>query len=139
MPYFEIGWVRDDKRLTYITPNITDLVGWTIEEINAMTNAHDVLVHPDHAHATQALMKGEPGTIQAHTMDLALRHKDGHDVSVQSTIICRYDGSGDLAEMWGATHPADGQHAHMAAWWKQTDPAYHRAALDMVALYPATA
>lgn len=136
MHYVELAWARDHERLTYITPSIAALVGYSAEEIMAMARPHDVLMHPDHAHTIQALFRGEPNTITAHTLDLVLRHKDGSDAPCQCTMICRYDDHGDLAEMWGSARRVCPHHAQMEVWWERSCHPTRLGVLGVAALYP---
>lgn len=136
----EIAWIRKAGRLTYIDPNIAELVGYTANEVREMDEPVSILVAPQHAQALFDLLRSDGhcnGIVTEFLDELNLCHRDGHEICCEATIICRYDG-GKLAEAWGAVRclPDQCQHNELRAWWKRTSESARRTVCDTMALYP---
>jgi len=86
----DIAWTREGCHLTHIEDNVTDLVGWTAEEIMAM--AVESLVSP----ASWSFLKenyyvGPASKIATRSFPIHLRHRDGHELCCYAIVVCRYD------------------------------------------------
>jgi len=138
MPYYvEVAWIKEGNHLTYITDTITELVGYIAAEVREMELLD--LVTPSYAPAVLGLMNDGPNKIKPKTLPLALRHKAGHEVHCQATMICRYDGDGQLAETWGAIRhgPDQRQFNEVAQWWVEASAIAQQVLHDMLLLYAA--
>jgi len=125
----DIAWTREGCHLTHIEDNVTDLVGWTAEEIMAM--AVESLVSP----ASWSFLKenyyvGPASKIATRSFPIHLRHRDGHELCCYAIVVCRYDEDGDLVEAWGTLqHCQDQCNLNLLLeWWPVAD------ALELVAL-----
>jgi len=134
----EIAWTRDARRLTHIEDNVTDLVGWTAEEIMAM--AVKPLVSP----ASWKFLKenyyvGPASKIATRSFPLHLRHRDGHELCCRVIVVCRYDERGELAEAWGTLkHCQDQCNLNvLLKWWPDAASSELRALNRMVELAAA--
>ncbi len=87
-----VARVRPDGTSPYISPAITQLLGWTLEEMHGRALEY---VHPEDRPRVletgmKALTTGQPQSIQHRAL-----HKDGHEVWVDSRFqaVARPDGS----------------------------------------------
>jgi len=139
-PYTEVAW-RGGKYLTHITDSIEAMVGFTADEVREMGILD--LIAPSHVPAVIGLMNGgTPNQIVSRTLsDFILRHKAGHPVCCQVTLICRYDGNGNLTELFGAARqlPDHRQFTKVEAWWLEAPQLVRQVIHDSLALFPAPA
>lgn len=139
-PYTEVVW-RGGKHLTHVTPSIEAMVGFTADEVQKMGILD--LVAPSHVPAVIGLMNGgPPNHVLSKTLtEFKLRHKDGHCVSCQMTLACRYDGDGNLAECFAVIRclPDHQQFAEIESWWITAPHLIRQVIHDSLILFPEPA
>jgi len=80
-------------RLTFVSPSITDVLGYTPEEYYADVRILARLVHPDDSFTTFAIDQGQlPAERETHR----LRHKDGHWVWIETRRSFSFADDGTL-------------------------------------------
>jgi hypothetical protein len=139
----EIAWIRKAGKLTYIDPTIAERVGYTADEVREMEEPISILIAPQHAQSLLGLLRGDGhcnGVVTQFLDKLNLRHRHGHEICCEATIICFYD-DGKLAEAWGAVRclPDQCQHNELTAWWKVVSEPARRTVCDTMGLYPVPA
>ncbi|NZA27794.1 diguanylate cyclase [Luteimonas sp. SJ-92] len=87
--------VRADGERTYVSPSVTEMLGWQPDQ---MQGPHWAIVHPDDRERQREAMADALATGQPRTDIYRLRHKDGQYVWVEavSRAIPADDGSGRI-------------------------------------------
>ena len=85
-----------DPAKFYISPQVTDLFGYTAEEWTWTTDFWRDRIHPDDAETVIAADDRSNETLEAYTLDYRFRHRDGHWVWVrdEATFVPELDGEG---------------------------------------------
>jgi PAS domain S-box-containing protein len=85
-----------DPAKFYISPQVTDLFGYTAEEWTWTTDFWRDRIHPDDAETVVAVDERSNETLEAYTLDYRFRHRDGHWVWVrdEATFVPELDGEG---------------------------------------------
>lgn len=141
--YIEIAWIRKAGHLTYIDPNVAELVGYTADEVREMDEPIFTLIAPRHAQPLLDLLRSDGhrnGIVTEFLDELNLCHRHGHEICCEAIIICLYD-DGKLIEAWGAIRclPDQCLRNEFTAWWKLASPLARQAASNVMALYPMPA
>ena len=85
-----------DPAKFYISPQVTDLFGYTADEWTWTADFWRDRIHPDDAEAVVAADERSNETLEAYTLDYRFRHRDGHWVWVrdEATFVPELDGEG---------------------------------------------
>ena len=85
-----------DPAKFYISPQVTDLFGYTAHEWTWTADFWRDRIHPDDAEAVVAADGRSNETLEAYTLDYRFRHRDGHWVWVrdEATFVPDLDGEG---------------------------------------------
>ena len=111
-----------DPAKFYISPQVTDLFGYTAEEWTWTTDFWRDRIHPDDAETVVAADERSNETLEAYTLDYRFRHRDGHWVWVrdEATFVPELDGEGfwqgfmlDITERKRRRGPAPGGRAEV--------------------------
>jgi len=112
----DVIWVVDTNlRPTYLSPSITRLLGYSVEE--AMTRTMEESLTPASREvAMKAFMKalaikdmGRREGFRSRTLELEMKRKDGSTVWVDSTISFLHDPEGQLVEIMGVLRDITGR------------------------------
>lgn len=119
MDYIELAWRRDASGLTHIDDRIQQLLGYSAQEMKNTVRSITTST-PWMPEDLGALACAAPNAIVPHTFTpCPLRHKCGHEVLCEVVLICRYDGAGDLAELFGMVrnYPCQEMLHRFLHWW----------------------
>ena len=85
-----------DPAKFYISPQVTDLFGYTADEWTWTADFWRDRIHPDDAETVVAADERSNETLEAYTLDYRFRHRDGHWVWVrdEATFVPELDGEG---------------------------------------------
>ncbi len=103
----DLLWTIDlNLKLTYVTPSIEKLRGFTVEE--TLAQSLDVILSPDSLNFARNLLNNEMesiknGTFEPKTVELEFCHKDGSVITTESTISILYDNDKKPINILGVT------------------------------------
>ena len=84
--------------MEYISPSVTDVLGYTPEEFYADPALGLKIIHPDDQRKLEKIMRGEGFEEQS---ILRYRHKDGSLIWIERVAVPIYDAEGNLVAMEG--------------------------------------
>jgi PAS domain S-box-containing protein len=91
----------DDRRLTFVSPQVDHVVGYTAQEVLEDPDLFLRLVHPDDRDRVGALFAGEPDPAKATRSEYRLEARDGRIVWVHDEAVPVRDASGRPAFLQG--------------------------------------
>jgi PAS domain S-box-containing protein len=106
----DVIWIMDTNlKLTYISPSVTHMRGYSIEEV--MSQKLDEFFTPASLKVALRLVaeelgkgkRGEQGSIKLGTVALEMTRKDGSTIWTESRVTLMYDADGRPAGLMGAT------------------------------------
>ena len=106
----DVIWIMDTNlKLTYITPSVTHMRGYTIEEV--MSQRLDELFTPASLEVAMRLVteelgkekRSESGSVKLGTVALEMTRKDGSTIWTESRVTLMYDSEGRPEGLMGVT------------------------------------
>jgi len=109
----DVIWTSDlTLRSTYVSPSVTRLRGYSVEEAMALS-ARESLTAPSFEMATQALAEslehGAPDPLWSRTIDLEFRRKDGSTVWTETSVKFLRDELGEPTGLLAVTRDITGR------------------------------
>ena len=85
--------------MEYISPSVTDVLGYTPEEFYADPDFPLKIVHPDERQELEKIMRGGEGFEERKI--LRYMHKNGSSIWIEQVVVPIYDEAGNLVAMEG--------------------------------------
>jgi PAS domain S-box-containing protein len=101
LQYIGVAWITEGTKSVYVGDGIEQLIGWTAEEVIAMS-FDELFASSTLKFFREHYVEGTPGSIATCAFASYLRHKDGHTICCRTSLVCRYNGDGHIAEAYGS-------------------------------------